>query len=499
MSSLTYSSSDLVEPPSYGGSTENTVLQDDYDELEAAMAALFAPILKDCTSASATKLTDAEVTEISQLLQRLGKREWSLRPRTYAVLRMINRVDTMRAFVLEGLYDISIPYSEKTLPSGLESVAARSKFLELQCLVMTTEGVDLESGKGTHANFYHDGAAQFESIKVLGSGGFGEVDHVRSRLSLDEFARKRIPRWKTFKRDKAALADFEREVTTLKRLSHRHLVKFVGSYTDPKNVGIIMSPVADSNLAEYLQPSPLPTERQQCLRSFFGCLSAALQYLHHNRIRHKDIKPGNILVHGSNVLLTDFGTALDSSDKEQSTTRYRPSAFSPAYCSPEVAEWAPRNSSSDIWSLGCVFFEMISVLKGQSLNQMREFFAKIAKGGTYIRTNPEATLQWSKVLYTLTDADNGPLEWSLNMLKENPRQRPTASQLYQKITSFKSVHTYCGPCCADDVEPSDSDDESVTADGAGSVNAQKPERGHKTPVDGALEVCTEIAILTSIY
>lgn len=52
-----------------------------------------------------------------------------------------------------------------------------------------------------------------------------------------------------------------------------------------------MSPVADCNLKEFLTLQPLSADSRSFLRTFFGCLAAALDYLHQNRIRHKDIKP----------------------------------------------------------------------------------------------------------------------------------------------------------------------------------------------------------------
>ena len=56
-------------------------------------------------------------------------------------------------------------------------------------------------------------------------------------------------------------------------------------------VGIIMSPVADWNLEEFLDRDTIPSEDLSFLRTFYGCLAAALRYLHRNCIRHKDIKP----------------------------------------------------------------------------------------------------------------------------------------------------------------------------------------------------------------
>jgi serine/threonine protein kinase len=72
-----------------------------------------------------------------------------------------------------------------------------------------------------------------------------------------------------------------------------------------------MSPVADCDLLVFLKVTSLPAERRIDLRHFYGCLASALSYLQENKICHKDIKPSNILVHGSNVLITDFGTSRD--------------------------------------------------------------------------------------------------------------------------------------------------------------------------------------------
>jgi len=113
-----------------------------------------------------------------------------------------------------------------------------------------------------------------------------------------------------------------------------------------------MSPVADYNLASYMEESINSADKQSLLRTFFGCLCNGLQYLQQSKIRHRDVKPENILVKGENVLLTDFGISLDWEDMSRSTTS-TDFGHSLVYCALEVANFEPRNSSSDIWSLGC--------------------------------------------------------------------------------------------------------------------------------------------------
>jgi serine/threonine protein kinase len=134
---------------------------------------------------------------------------------------------------------------------------------------------------------------------------------------------------------------------------------FFRSYTDPKYVGLLMSPVADCDLKAFLKRDPFPIDDLHLLRGFFGCLCSAVLYLHNSKCRHKDLKPENILVYMNNVLITDFGTARDWSEQSRSTTTGRSGAYTPGYAAPEVVDEEPRSSSADIWSLGCVYLDMM--------------------------------------------------------------------------------------------------------------------------------------------
>lgn len=280
---------------------------------------------------------DAEFVRISDLLKLHGKIEWSRRPRTFALLRMISSIDAIEAFIAENLTDLSLPYTERNLPKAVKGTQCRQRFLDLQSLVKT-HAADLEK-EGRHITFPQSADNNFQSLRPLGGGGFGEVDHVWSRLGLRDFARKRIARGRNFKQDKMNIANFTKELETLKLLKHRHLVQLIGSYTDPEYVGLIMHPVADMNLATYLNQDMDQRERQICLRRFYGCLASAVLYLHEQPIKHKDIKPANVLIRGTDVFLTDFGTSRHWNDGERSTTAGTVPAYTPRYCPPEVANF----------------------------------------------------------------------------------------------------------------------------------------------------------------
>jgi hypothetical protein len=200
----------------------------EFELVVSSLLSTYAPSASPDTTSSRESVAypDEVFDKVAKFLVQAGKKQWSLRPRTYIVLRLINRLDNMDAFILDGLFDIAFPYTYNRLPASLSS-GARNAFLDKQAVVLSKAG-DLEMEHGRHRHFSASADSNFVVVKQLGSGYFGVVDHVQSKLSLEEFARKRTLRARTFSKDKKALKIFENELNNLKRLSHLHLVKYIG-------------------------------------------------------------------------------------------------------------------------------------------------------------------------------------------------------------------------------------------------------------------------------
>ena len=225
----------------------------------------------------------------------------------------------------------------------------------------------------------------------------------------------------------------------------------MASYTDFKYFGLILSPVADCNLAEFYSRVFEDAQNQTLLREFYGCLATGLQYLHNSKIRHRDIKPENILVQNGCVYLADFGISLDWDALTRSTTT-EDTGKSWIYCAPEVANYEKRNSSSDIWSLGCVFFEMCTVLKGRTINTMRQHFRKLHDTYKFYQCL-RAIHTWSEELLKIgSETDNISLYWAAGMMQPDPESRPNANQLCGEISRLvgktdQGTKRFCGECC----------------------------------------------------
>lgn len=296
------------------------------------------------------RLRDAQFRQLADFCNRAGHPQWGLRPRTFAVLRMIGFPEAIELFITEKLTDIFLPYSENNLPNFLNG-STRTNFLDCQNYVLNGYAAALEKPGEPHQNVEGSADNYFVYVEDLGAGGFGEVDSVIGEMSLMQFARKRIKRHRLYSKDKASLHVFENELQTLKSLSHRHLVRLVGSYTDASCVGLIMTPVADMNLATYLKATDKPESRKACLRRFFGCLATALSYLHDKHIQHKDIKPANILVKDQQVYLTDFGTSKSWDNETPKTTQGTVLVLTPRYCAPEVVQFGSVSPTVPILKL----------------------------------------------------------------------------------------------------------------------------------------------------
>ena len=106
-------------------------------------------------------------------------------------------------------------------------------------------------------------------------------------------------------------------------------------------------------------------------------LLAALAEAHAKGIVHRDLKPGNIMIAKSGVKVLDFGLA--KSGQDETVTASRMVMGTPAYMAPEQREGKPADARSDIYSFGCVLYEMLTGARAGSPQRRRIPLAKAGK------------------------------------------------------------------------------------------------------------------------
>ncbi|KAG9204880.1 hypothetical protein G6514_010114 [Epicoccum nigrum] len=361
----------------------------------------------------------------------------------------------MNNFVKDGSTDLLLPYDDVTLPDYIQPQAKRESFFEVQKYLLTDARTleDLSAGVSSakvlpHIHLSDGGNRHFKRLRMLGKGSFGVVEEVYSCLSHKNYARKTVVR---SRRNGPAQKDLVKELEALKSLSHRHLVKVLGSYTDTQHIAYLMLPVAQGNLEDFLRkPDGLADSDKHDIRSFFGCLAGAANYLHRSRIRHRDLSLKNILVHDGSVFISDFGSAYKwaRTSNQGSVTQHHNVPATRFYMAPEIARNAARNSSSDMWSLGVIFLEMTTVLVGRTLTQLQSKLSDNLRQNIepYLWANPRVVTDWLRILQEANQGpahDNEPLEWIRDLLHPTPRNRPTSGALIESVHDTQSFHIFC--------------------------------------------------------
>jgi eukaryotic-like serine/threonine-protein kinase len=209
----------------------------------------------------------------------------------------------------------------------------------------------------------------YEIVSAIGAGGMGEVYRARDTRLDRDVALKVLP--EAFASDTERVARFEREAKTLASINHPHIAQIYGV----EDRALIMELVEGEDLAQRIVHGPLGLEEALAIARQ---IAAALEAAHAHGIVHRDLKPANIKVRpDGTVKVLDFGLAkvIEPATAVRSRgdhdLRNSPTITSPAqtmrgvilgtaaYMSPEQARGQAVDERSDIWSFGCVLFELL--------------------------------------------------------------------------------------------------------------------------------------------
>lgn len=187
-------------------------------------------------------------------------------------------------------------------------------------------------------------------LELIGEGSFGKVYKGRKKYSGQVVALKFIPK---VGRSEKELKNLQREIDIMRNLEHENIIKLLDSFETPKEVCVVTE-YAEGELFQVLEDDGSLPEEQ--VRKIACQLVKALYYLHSHRILHRDMKPQNILLgKGGVVKLCDFGFARAMSINTLVLTSIK---GTPLYMSPELVQEKPYDHNSDLWSVGCILYEL---------------------------------------------------------------------------------------------------------------------------------------------
>uniref|UniRef100_A0A667FEL0 non-specific serine/threonine protein kinase n=1 Tax=Lynx canadensis TaxID=61383 RepID=A0A667FEL0_LYNCA len=210
---------------------------------------------------------------------------------------------------------------------------------------------------------------KYDVIKAIGEGAFGKAFLAKRTSDSKHCVIKEIDFAKMPTQEKAAST---KEVVLLAKMKHPNIVTFFSSFQENNRLFIVMEYCDGGDLMKRIhrQRGVLFSEDQ--ILSWFVQISLGLKYIHDRKILHRDIKAQNIFLskNGMVAKLGDFGIARVLNNSMELA---RTCIGTPYYLSPEICQNKPYNNKTDIWSLGCVLYELCTLkhpFEGNNLHQL---------------------------------------------------------------------------------------------------------------------------------
>lgn len=188
---------------------------------------------------------------------------------------------------------------------------------------------------------------KYQIVRSLGSGGFGSVYLAKDTWLNIEVAIK-VPH-----KQSTELLKHLKEPRLQAALNHPNIVRMIAAEKKNKVFFMVMEYVKGESLEQVLEREKI-LESHQAIEYILQIAGAA-QHAHSNKIIHRDLRPSNIILSEQGVIkVTDFGTSAWLNSVPYASTRIG----SPPYMAPEQF-LGKASYRSDIYSIGCIFYEMI--------------------------------------------------------------------------------------------------------------------------------------------
>ena len=208
----------------------------------------------------------------------------------------------------------------------------------------------------------------FEILQNIGQNSFGFISKVQSKINHKIYAIKMID-FSIIKNEKERQLSKD-EIEIINKLRSPHIIKCYGYFIEGEKYYIIMEYFNNGDLRRYIDAyknmkNPVPEE--ELWKLLFQSMSG-LAYIHKNRIIHRNIKPSNLyLTDGKTIKIGDFGLSVNKKNKEKvnhnlivitEISRKKLQNESALNISPEIINDIPYNYNVDVYSMGCIFYEM---------------------------------------------------------------------------------------------------------------------------------------------
>lgn len=248
----------------------------------------------------------------------------------------------------------------------------------------------------------------YAMVRQIGKGSFGRALLVRNKGSKEFVVKEvKLTNLSASEKDLARL-----EIKVLRSVSHPNIVRYIDHFEDNSHLYIVMEYADSGDLGKVLKGARMPLLESEVL-DYFVQICMALEHIHSKQVLHRDLKPSNVFLSNNKKLVKmgDFGisTILQGAHAQVKTQ-----CGTPYYFSPELCQKKAYNSKSDIWSLGCLLYEMLTLRRPFNGANM-----KLLMGNICVGQYAPLPVHFSKEVQNLVR----------KMLSHDPSKRPSMSAI----------------------------------------------------------------------
>lgn len=195
---------------------------------------------------------------------------------------------------------------------------------------------------------------------VIGSGSFGQVREAVHTITGERVAIKILALARI--KDMNLTEQVQREISNLKRLSHRNVMRLHGVLKNARHLFLVCEMVRGGDLFDQLHLGSQQGLCEHDAQALFRQIVEGVAYCHSQGVSHRDLKPENILLTRDRVVkITDFGFCNTFTNSRAEERELTTTCGTPNYIAPEMTLFQSYNGRAvDVWSCGVMLYQLVS-------------------------------------------------------------------------------------------------------------------------------------------
>ena len=209
-------------------------------------------------------------------------------------------------------------------------------------------------------NIYgNQNSSKYKILEELGEGGFGKAYKVQNKKDKKIYVIKTIP---IKSKTPEELKSIENEALILKEINNEYIVRYIESFIENGYFNIVMEYCENKDLKTFINTHKDKSEliNEEVIYYIALDICYGIKEIHSKNLIHRDLKPENLFISKDyEIKIGDFGISKKLIDKNFTFTNNQRGTFN--YMAPEIINGQKYNKKVDIWSLGCILYELFTL------------------------------------------------------------------------------------------------------------------------------------------